>query len=480
MFGNVEDGAVFFVNLDSQLKYVLLVTLLLGVIPLARWLRASPHNVRKIAVVVGFLPFGVTAIPHANMAIISWAFWPGFAKGIEVSILDMVLLALFLVLPKSRSSLPFRVAMGFYFATVVISVLWSSVPIASFFYVWQLLRMFFVYVVVARACRSYEVVQAILTGMALGIVYEAGTVFWQRFGLGLLQTPGTMGHQNGLGMVTYFAMFPLFAMYLAGMKGWQTLAAPVAGGVIAILTVSRATLALASFGFAAIFLLSALRMFTSRKAIIAAVGLILILASIPIVMSSFEKRFAEAPLSGAYDERAAFENAAIMMLSDHPMGVGPNQFVVVANSDGYYDRAGVAAVLGSRSAHVHNAFLLAAAETGYLGAFAFILVLAPPLITAFRVGWRNRGDRRGDLLLGLAVAFFAVYVQSFFEWAFFNYWFQYMFVVSVGLTAGLLEQLRHSTPAKDRSATVKTSAFKSQPVDTSNLRLTNRITTMPH
>ena len=103
-----------------------------------------------------------------------------------------------------------------------------------------------------------------------------------------------------------------------------------------------------------------------------------------------------------------------MMLSDHPLGVGANNFVVVAIVEGYTRKRGVG--YNSRLAHVHNIYWLVAAETGYLGLITFVLLLLHPISVAFLCGWRNRKDRRGELLLGFGVALLIVYIHSFFEW----------------------------------------------------------------
>jgi O-Antigen ligase len=423
------------------LKYAILAFAVAGLLPLSAWLRNNPRHILKIWMLVGFLPFGNTILPHLFIAVVSWGEWPGFVKGAEISALDLLLLALYLTMPKARQKILFRVPMALYFAAVIISVLFATIPIAALFYVWQLARMFFVYLVISRACRDEEVVNSILTGMMFGLCYEAALVIWQRFVLGDLQTAGTMGHQNGLGMTTYFISFPFFALYLVGAKGWRPVIAPITGAVVAIMTVSRATIALSGAGFLILLILSGLRKFTFRIARTGIVAVLLMLSVAPYVISSFEARFSADPLLDNYDERAAFEQSTIMMMGDHPFGVGANNFVITANTRGYYDRAGVAPVFNSRSAHVHNAYLLAAAETGYLGAFTFIAMLLAPLLAAFRVGWRNRGDMRGELLLGLGVALLMLYIQLFFEWAFFLWWFQYIFAMSVGLVAGLAQQL---------------------------------------
>jgi nucleoside-diphosphate-sugar epimerase len=98
--------------------------------------------------------------------------------------------------------------------------------------------------------------------------------------------------------------------------------------------------------------------------------------------------------------------------SDHPLGIGANHFAVIGNIENYYARAGVKAAMMARAGNVHNFYYLTAAETGYQGLIALLLLLISPLFVAFRCGWRNLGDYRGDLLLGLGVALLTVYLHS--------------------------------------------------------------------
>jgi O-antigen ligase len=434
------------------LKFVFLGVALIGVLPLAWWLRDNPRHIQKVWVLVGFLPIGITAIPHLYIAVISWSGWPGFVKGAEISALDFVVFALWIGLPKSRAGIPFKTFMVLYLLTVVVSSFGADTPQATLFYIWQIARMYFIYSVVVRASVEEGVIESILTGMLIGLCYEAWTVLWQRFVLGDVQTPGTLGHQNTLGMFSHVVVFPLFALFLAGKKGWQPIVAPLAGIVIAILTVSRATIGLAGMGYFVLFVLAALRRWTSRLAKIALVAVVSLAAVGPFAVASFERRFALEPISDSYDERAAFESAAKMMLSDHPFGVGANNFVVVANSAGYFDRAGVAPILSSRSAHVHNAYLLSAAETGYVGAIAFALMVAGPLIAAFRFGWRDRRGSNGPLLLGFGVGLLALYLQCLYEWSVFLFYTQYMVTITVGMIGGLVQQIQYRSGASSRSA----------------------------
>jgi O-antigen ligase len=354
----------------------------------------------------------------------------------------LVELSLYINLPRSRNPLPFRGIFGTYFFAVLLSTFQASVPEAALFYPFQLARIFLLFALVARACSADDrVAPSLLRGMAIGICAEACIVIWQRFALGELQAGGTFIHQNGLGLVSHFVVFPYFALLLAGKRGWEAPVVVVAGILAALLTVSRATLGLAALGYAILFAISSLRKWTFRKAVLAGVGAVSIALLLPLALSFLDNRFAASPVLDDYDERAAFEMAAAAILSDHPMGIGANNYVVAANTQGYNERAGVAASQGSLSANVHNVYRLVAAETGYFGLLTFVALLLQPLIVAFVWGWRNRGDIRGDLLLGLGVSLMIFYLHSFFEWTFVVFYIQYFFAISVGLVAGLAQQL---------------------------------------
>lgn len=424
----------------KDVKWAFLAVALAAIIPVAGWLRTHPREVPKIWILIGFLPFG-TGTFHLYMATISWPGWPGYVKGIEVSLLDVLAIAIYLSLPRSGPAVPFRMSMLLYFVAVLLSALQNEVWMATLFYAWQLARMFLVFAVVVKACADERIPRALLTGMAIGLCLEAADAVWQRFGLGILQAPGTMGHQNFVGLLSHFVSFPWLALLLAGERGWPAVAAPLAGLAIAVLTVSRGAIGLVGAGYTALFALSAVRRWTPRKALLFAGGIAAACIVTPVIFSSLEQRFSAEPSTGNYDERAAFERAATMIINDHPLGIGANNYVVVANMAGYNTRAGVVGIIGSGSANVHNVYYLVAAETGYLGLATFILVLLQPLVAAFRCGWRNRGDKRGDLLLGLGMSLFIVYIHSFFEWVFVAFQSQYLFALDVGLVAGLATQL---------------------------------------
>jgi O-antigen ligase len=431
-------------------KWPVLAFFLAAVFPLAGWLRSNPRATPKIWMLVGFLPFVVGAV-HLYIAAISWPQWAGYVKGLEVSVLDVLALSLYLSLPRAKGVLPFRLSMALYFVAVLLSMFRSPVPMSAIFYAWQIARMFLLYAAVAKASADERVVPALLTGMTVGLCVEACLAIWERYGLGVLQAGGTLGHQNFLGLMSHFVTFPWLALLLAGERGLLPILAPLAGLIITALTVSRGTVGLVGAGYFGIFCLSLLRRWTSRKAILLVACVASACMIAPFILSSFEQRFNAEGAITDYDERAAFENAAAMMISDHPFGVGANYYVMSANIEGYNTRAKVAWMVTSESANVHNVYYLVAAETGYIGLGTFVLMLIQPLFVAFRCGWRNRKDRRGDLLLGLGMSLLIVYVHSYFEWIFITFQAQYMFALEAGMVAGLATQLGYwRFPARSR------------------------------
>ena len=184
---------------------------------------------------------------------------------------------------------------------------------AAAFYPWQLLRVYFVYVVVRRASSDERVFDAILTGMTIASVRSKPSMAgWQKLGHGVVRAEGTFGDKNLLGLISEFAMFTPFALLLAGKRGWQTIVAPIAGAIVAVLTVSRAAVGFGAIGLLLIFLLSSLRQWTPLKARVLIAGIFVVLILAPFAFVSFQERFSAEQIGA--DERAIFNNASRMIL----------------------------------------------------------------------------------------------------------------------------------------------------------------------
>ena len=417
------------------MKWVFLAVLMIVTIGLSSALRSNPRLARTTAFLIGLLAFSMAPL-HLFVAPVSWAMWPGYVKGLEVSLLDAISLAVVLGVPPRARKVGMKIPLLILLAAATMSITQADLPMAAFFYAWQLARMFLVFCAVAILCRTEVNTAAVVKGLAVGITIQAVAGAYQSIS-GVVQAGGTFGHQNQLGMMSHFALFPALALLLGGRRGWETILAPLASATVVILTASRGTIGFAAMGVILLIALSIGRRPTGRKGAMVAACLAGMLIAVPLAMGTLDRRFQQADAPGDYDERAAFERAAKMMLADHPLGVGANEYVVVANTKGYSTKAGVVAVLGSRSANVHNAYLLAGAEMGYPGIIALVLVFLWPATVALRSAWRWRRDPDSELLVGCAVALLVVAAHSLYEWIFVTFHTQYLFAIVCGIISGV-------------------------------------------
>lgn len=384
---------------------------------------------------IGLAPFVISYL-HLEVSIISWAFWPGYVKGLIVSLLDSLAIAILLT---TRASPGGKVLLWAYIAYLLgsaVASLFATPWMASFLFSWQLARMVLVFAAVARVTRRPEGVRQIIGGLSAGVAFQAVFSIIQRLHV-VTQASGTLGHQNLLGLSTHFALLLSLASMLAGDRRLLPKIGVIGGGIAVILTGSRATTGLAGAGLIVLVMLSLLRHRTAFKMRVAGIGLAVLLAGAPIAYLTLEHRFAVQADDGNYDERKAFETAARAMWTDYPMGVGANQYVVKANAGGYYARAGVAEISSSRSANVHNTYLLIGAETGYLGLASFIVLFALSIVSAIRLAWARPRGRSGEIALGAAVTLIVVALHCLYEWVFVTWVVQYLFAITLGLVAGL-------------------------------------------
>lgn len=378
--------------------------------------------------------------------------------GLEITLLDILAVAALLSFDRGRIPLWCKLPLLLYIAATVLSIFLAREPMAASFGALQIARMYLVMVVVARACLEPGTAIYILRGMALGMAAHLVAVLYQRFGLGLTQAHGLFIHQNTLGMTAHLVLLPSLALLLHGYRGtWVQLLTVLTTLLVVVFTASRAAVGFSALGVALVFIILALAGMTQRKLLFALSGVLAVAVIAPLAVSSFERRFQEVPLSEEqYDERAAFNRAALYIVEDNPFGVGSNHYVYVAKNYGYSQRAGVAPSEGNRNNIVHNAYWLAAAETGYPGLVAFCLMLLVPLVTAFRNGWRERASASGALLLGFGVALLIVYLHSLFEWVIFAKEVQYVLVTTMGMVFGISTRI-----AAERSAGMIEPASKS-------------------
>ena len=455
------------------MKWVSLAILLASIAPATTWVRKRPDRLNWLCFLIGFLPFTSYSL-HLFTAPISWAYWVGYLKGLEIYVIDIVAIVTLLALRGHINRPRFIIPMGLYFVATVVATFGATSPEPAIFYCWQLLRVFLLYFAVANVCAlEFEAIAAILKGLVAGELLECVVAVWQRVGHHVLQTPGTLGSQNELGLASHFVIFPCFAIMLGGQRGWLPPVAVLAGLLTDALTTSRAAVGLGLAGLALVWLLSSVRKFTGRKFATLVVGLIVLTLVAPLAVASFGERFERSNEGLAEDgERLAFKRAAWMMIDDHPGGVGPNNFALVANVGGYYTRTGGVSEAG-RSSNVHNIYILIWAETGLAGLASYLVIFASVLIVALRYGafslGRDPNDPRKDVLIGVTVTLLIVSIHSTEEWIAIGSVLQYLLAITFGIVSGLTVPQRASNLAQGSLFSIYSASDRSVAFPSSHL-----------
>lgn len=448
------------------MKWVVFAIMIAAVPILIGWLRANPRQAPLLSGLLGLLMF-VYAPYNISMAPYPWPFWSGYVKGIIITGVDVVALAIVIANWHRGYKIPFQWQMAVYLATVVFAIFQSGVPMASAFYIWQLLRVYIVFRAVALVAQDDRHRDAIIAGLILGVGFQMLEAGWAR-GHGAMQSGGTMGHQNLLGMLTNMVLMPALAMLLAGIRVRWAAFGIFVSAVVLVLGVSRAAISIAALGTALIIALAVIRSPSSRKTGMAFLALLALALAAPFAIKSMSNRFQGGNISFSLDSdevRTRMVQAAEKMISDHPWGVGSNQFVVTANTGQYWIKAGVPVTRGNMGAHVHNSYLLVEAETGFLGLGAMMLLLASVIIYPLYVAFKYRGDVRGDVLAGLGVGLITFAIQNRVEWGFVSENVQYMLAINFGLIAGLSQSLKTAGPRvrPDRAKVPPSGAIGLQP-----------------
>ncbi|GAA2880182.1 hypothetical protein GGQ99_003930 [Aminobacter niigataensis] len=428
-----------------SLKFGVLFLALLAIFPLGLLLRSTPALRKPFWIVFGALPFFAAAIPMFDIGLLSWSgYWIGFVYGLQVTIIDLLAAAVLFTLPRGRLPMWCKLPFLLYIFAAALSLLQADEPVAASFGLLQFVRIFFVMVVVARASADPDVPFLILKGMAIGMAAHFVAVLYQRFQLQLPQTMGLFIHQNTLGMAAHFVLFPHLALLLAGYRHVRYLVGMVVATIVVVVfTASRATVGFSVIGLGTLFVTQALAGLTQRKMAVGFAALASLLIVAPLAISTFSNRFELNPLGESqYDERAAFNRAASLILDDYPLGVGINHYVHMARDFGYSERAGVIGFEGNRNNIVHNAYWLTAAEAGYPGVIAFCIMLIVPMFVAWWTGWRSRGTLEGNLLLGFGVTLLIAYLHSFYEWVIFIKEIQYLLAMTMGMVFGIALRLK--------------------------------------
>jgi hypothetical protein len=419
----------------ASVKWIFIAALLVLIPALTGVLRGNPRYRPHVAFLMGALPLFV--VPYLYVAPISWAGWAGPVKGIEVSLLDAVALAVVLSTPRVPIPLSLKLSFGIIVLAIGISTSVGYQTMPALFYAWQLLRAVLLFTAVARLCAAdRRAPLALMAGLGVALVCESIYAAFQFHG-GDFRPGGNLGHSNFLGLASDFVVFPALALLLGGRRIVGPVLIVAAGFLIAVVGGSRATLGLFAIGSLLTIVLSLFQGRTSKKMAFAGAAALMMLVSAPLVIWAAERRTEVDKLSSDED-RASMKLAATMMVTDHPLGVGADQYVLVANMAGYSARAGVPWNESDRAAPVHDTYYLVTAELGFLGLVGLLSLFGSLIVFGWKALGRATGDDSSELIPGLLGAMIIVAVHISYEWVFMHFVLHYMLAIAAGLLVALV------------------------------------------
>lgn len=440
------------------MKWIVLGGLLALIPVLTVLLRSQPKFIVHACYFMGLLVFFFD--PYLNIGPVTWD-WPGVVKGIEITIVDVIALSIILATRSVRTPLGLKIGLGIYILALVLSSLMAEMKSPAIFYVWQFGRAVVVFLAVARATAAQEGAPfALIAGLGTATVIEALVAAKQYVG-GDPAAGGTLGHRNILGLTSHFAVMPAFALLLAGRRDLPAMVVLVAGAVIALTGGGRATIGLFGIGVVITTILSIRHKLTGRKSMMAGLAVLLLVLSAPAMMWAVGRRSVEARISSD-EERTAMTSAARMIIADHPLGVGPNHYLMVANLGGYSERAGVAWNFANRSAPVHNSYLLVWAELGIIGLIGLAVMLISTVLVGLRGMRRLVWDERSELLIGLVATLIVASAHIAFEWLVITNYVHYLLAMSMGALVGITATSRERSGSRPVRQKVLTSDLASQ------------------
>ena len=440
------------------MKWVFLAGLLIATCALIAVLKNDRRRLPTAAFALGLLPF-IESRFHLLAAPVSWPAWLGQSKGFEVSLADGLAIAILLATRKTRAPVALKLAMTLVVTAYLVSTIATGTKTETLFVGWEIVRNVIVFMAVLRVITTDErALVAIVTGMITGLVIQAVVVIFQMAG-GAVQASGWLGHQNLLGFACHFCVYPALAAFLGGYYPKRAGLAVVAGVIVAFAGASRATIGLLVIGLFLTLLFSSWHRASGRKTAWVGAAFFGLLIITPILYSAVDRRTVEQR-EGSTEAREGMKAAARLIISDYPLGIGANRYVVVANVGGYSERAGLSWDPGSRGAPVHNSYYLVTAEMGWLGLFGLVSLLAAGFLVAVRALRRSPSSFAGEVAAGTAVSVLMVSIHAYYEWIFFHHIVQTMLAACLGIGSAIYVMSRPKAP---RSVTLPRTGARLEP-----------------
>lgn len=428
----------------GELKYFIFFAVLLVGVPVGYFLALRYQWIEKLV----FFLFVFFTCEMVDINFVSMETYRGTSKGFEFGMVDIAMYII-LLLSVHRAPVygirwlpPGSVLYLIYFLISISSIIHADVYIYSGFEIIKMLRMFLYFWIAFQYIQTSEQIETFMHAVGIVIFYIFTSVVKQKYLFGMFQAMGPFPHQNSLTM--YISI--LGALALSRVLNNRSANAPLwfllfgMSAFCVLSTLSRAGLALFALNCIIVFCVSMLlndqeqKFLRRRKWIIVIIMPLVGSAVLYKASDSIIERFTTAPEESGLT-RIYLAQAAVKMANENVLGVGLNNFGHKIN-DPYPYGAHIPKEISrdsTRRGLVETAYLMIAAEAGWIALAAFLLMLLyfyfVNLVNLIRM--KNHPARY--IAVALLGALTQVYLQTSLEWVIkqTNNFYQLMFVFAL-------------------------------------------------
>ncbi len=306
------------------------------------------------------------------------------------------------------------------------------------FEIWRVVRGLLVFWVTVNFVRDEKDLQTFVWALLAMAAYLTLQALRERYFYGSYRVSTNLLHPNDFAIFCAMLSAVFLPLAIQQKNIWKSLILGVAtlamGGCI-VMTVSRSALAI----YLAIALLTVLillpRYFSGRNLAYLGAALILMGAGAARAWDTLENRFFRlASVERSMNERDMFNKEAVLMVRDHPFGVGLGNF----SAWSWEKYAELVDADLEPGVPAHNIWYLTYGEMGFAGVAALLAIWFRTYQLSLVGWWRGLEDFPRVLLLGIVLATVALHLQSLFHFSYRNGGIYHLLQVFVGILVALI------------------------------------------
>lgn len=403
----------------------------------------------------------IATTAFANQIKINFVSMEGYRgpeRGFELNLTDLCAWALVIALlnkhKKAIKWLPYNsIPLACLFLVAIISTLGAPEKLYASFALFKLVRAYIIYWAVANTLRTNVPRESIWRGVLMLGMYVNYLCLKEKYLGHIYRVPGPFDHSNTVPLYLNLAMPALLIWGLCdkNMSKRNSLLSIITSLLMVfsvLITYSRAGLALSVGAMVFTIIAANIRARSAKVTLVSVCVFIALCIGGALTMKSIQDRVKNAPESSE-EARVEFNIAAKMMLADHPLGVGINNFSAVLTKESRYNGHITVMADEEQSGVCHHIYLLTCAELGYGGIAAFLLIIlrwaGRSLIYAFK-----SKEMEGLILFGLLFGFITLHISGLLEWGLRITPVTFLFVICGAVSAGLCDRIDFQTKARKK------------------------------